>query len=416
MKESRVFVTWNFIENEIINRHAAPVTPDGIPVYEINSNEMKISNDPFLYTTDIDVMLIYKYGDLLKRFGTLYGDRGQVLETTSTGESVPANSDVHGYLSNIYLDGKFVKESIENAETLKEALEVMLNKMSQAAVQLWDFKLYVDPTDEKVSKVIDINFTADADRREMMHPDKVFSLGGYGGTSVINSISFSSTMTNQLALTHFFARNKGIEDQKISLSSDNDIAGKIMLQGVYDRILNNLRMPSTQPETSLDPQAKKIAEEEKEEDFTLTEEEIKDQILNNGFNSNGIIVFDPDARKFLGEVFRRQKGNINRHVVLYPLEVEVGIDGLSGLLPGFIFQLDNSPGIYRRNGIFQIMEVNHEIGDDDWQTNIRAKFRFNPPEKELGASLDVIRKGSIKRALKELQDEDESSTGEGASE
>ena len=402
MKEDRVFVTWNFIENEIVNRHAAPIFGrQDIPVYQLNSDGQQISNDEYLYSTDIEVMLLYKHGQLLKRFGTYYDENGQAQGGTS---------ETYGYISNIYLNGKFVKEVIENSETLEEALNKLLNKMSFTAVQLWDFRIYVDPKKETVAKVIDSNLT-DEDDLKNIEPNNVFSFGGYGGTSIINSVNYTSKMTNQLALTHFFARNKGQEDADVTLSDDSDVASEMMFQGVNDRILRNLRMPQTTPEKIRNQDAKKIAEEEKEEDYTkgFSEEDVKNKILGEGITDSGqIIVFDDQARKFLGEWFRRQNAsNLTQQIVLFPLEVEVGIDGISGLLPGYVFQLDNTPGIYRRNGVFQILEINHNITDDDWQTNVRAVFIYNPPKpSELGQSIEVKRKGSIDRALRELTDEE----------
>ena len=64
--------------------------------------------------------------------------------------------------------------------------------------------------------------------------------------------------------------------------------------------------------------------------------------------------------------------------VLTPIEVNLTIDGVSGLSSGEYFHIDGIPEIYNRIGVFQITNIKHSLNADGWTTTIEAGFRINP--------------------------------------
>ena len=69
--------------------------------------------------------------------------------------------------------------------------------------------------------------------------------------------------------------------------------------------------------------------------------------------------------------------NIRNRKVVIPIEIDMTIDGLSGLLPGDIFKVDYLPKIYRENTYFQIFTIGHTLSTSGWETQIGAKMRLD---------------------------------------
>lgn len=61
---------------------------------------------------------------------------------------------------------------------------------------------------------------------------------------------------------------------------------------------------------------------------------------------------------------------------LTPIDINITIDGLSGLSCGEFFNIDGVPEIYNKIGVFQITNTSHSISNDGWTTKIEASFRI----------------------------------------
>ena len=70
--------------------------------------------------------------------------------------------------------------------------------------------------------------------------------------------------------------------------------------------------------------------------------------------------------------------NIREQQVIIPIEVDMTIDGISGLLPGDIFKVDYLPKIYREFTYLQVMSVEHTVSTSGWETKIGAAMRLDP--------------------------------------
>ena len=62
--------------------------------------------------------------------------------------------------------------------------------------------------------------------------------------------------------------------------------------------------------------------------------------------------------------------------LLTNVEINLTIDGISGITCGETFKLDGVPEQFNRLGVFQIMNTTHNINKDGWITGIKA--RYNP--------------------------------------
>jgi hypothetical protein len=73
---------------------------------------------------------------------------------------------------------------------------------------------------------------------------------------------------------------------------------------------------------------------------------------------------------------------------IIPIDLDLTIDGIGGLVPGNLFKIDFLPEIYRKYTYFIIMSINHSITTSGWSTSINAKMKLDFPK--------MIKNGLIK--------------------
>jgi len=61
--------------------------------------------------------------------------------------------------------------------------------------------------------------------------------------------------------------------------------------------------------------------------------------------------------------------------LLIPLDLELDIDGIGGIVPGNSIQSTYLPQRYQEETIFQIFDVNHRVGSDGWTVTLAGKMR-----------------------------------------
>jgi len=67
-------------------------------------------------------------------------------------------------------------------------------------------------------------------------------------------------------------------------------------------------------------------------------------------------------------------GNINKNNPLLPIELEITVLGISGIIAGQVLKLPDGNLPFGNAGIFQVKEVNHTV-NDKWETTIKLGFR-----------------------------------------
>ena len=369
------WVSWGFIEDIIINEHMKVVADvvDGFKPLEIDSRGVLISNDPFLATTDPDVMIISK---------------GQ--NTTLGVRPFDVSDDEYsGVLRAIYVNVKVIKDIFEKSETLQEALKQILNRIQVAAENIWNFKLYVDPIRDKL-RIIDLNYVSAL--ADQINPKEVFSFGGFGSNSIIKGLSLQTDLTNQMSLKFAYAINKDTMTESNSSINDRSDVGLKTLYGNYrDLVLEKLRLENPKSDGSGQGGISKGVSDVTEinrEKSNLDEDQLKELIKSGQrieVEGTNFIALNSVASEYLAQYLRRRTiDNRRRHQnLLVPLKVDITIDGTSGLIPGNIFRIENIPKIYFDIGVFQVISVNHTINNDNWDTNIQAIYRFIDIDDEL---------------------------------
>ena len=65
-----------------------------------------------------------------------------------------------------------------------------------------------------------------------------------------------------------------------------------------------------------------------------------------------------------------------------PIELTLTTYGISSLMPGDIFTVDYLPKHYRESVYFQVMQINHEINNQTWNTTLQTVMRIQPNKKQ----------------------------------
>ena len=372
-----IYVTWGFIERNVITKHGCPAVDADWFVFEMDSSNTRVSNDGFLYSRDSDILINNNGNNTMIEFST--PPKNYNAEIFG---KVDEKSTTVGFLNNVYVRRSVLVDAFKNSETLEEAVKKLINKIRYAAFDLWDLKLHTDPTKEQKAEVIDQKFVSKKsldDVKQLLIAEKntegaLFNFGGYSGTSILRSVSFTSKLTDQVALTHFFGRNKDtITSNNVVYSADSDTGIKAIYGAAVDRVLRKLQFKE---DTIQLKEAPPIEEEDKKRLITILSDE-KIAWTKSAPTSDLFFYYkNENDRKSVGQYLRRvTDDNKLKNVPIYFLEISVVIDGISGILPGHVFTMDNLPRVYRENGVFQILEISHEISSDDWETTLRAYFR-----------------------------------------
>ena len=62
---------------------------------------------------------------------------------------------------------------------------------------------------------------------------------------------------------------------------------------------------------------------------------------------------------------------------MIPIELEITIDGIGGIVPGNAFHVDYIPDRYKEFCVFQAIKVDHTVGPGGWTTTIKGLPRVD---------------------------------------
>ena len=84
-----------------------------------------------------------------------------------------------------------------------------------------------------------------------------------------------------------------------------------------------------------------------------------------------------DLTEFYGLLFNAYVTS-RKTPVLLPIELQIGLYGISTLQPGDVFRVDYLPEVYVKQAYFQTMRVNQKVDSSGWFTTLETQFRRRP--------------------------------------
>ena len=377
------FVSWGFLEDEIINPTMAfsnegKREKGGFFPVKIDSTNSFISNDPRLISVDKNILINHESSNSLLNFNDPKGDK------------------LTGVLRHIYINYDFILKTFGTSETLKDFFEELTNIANNASSNIWRLTHYVDPLSERL-RVIDQRYTNNA--ADNLVPRSVFSLGGFGKETVLKEIDLVSKLTSQLAMTYIFAKNKDSDSEQDTISNAKDDMGiKTLYGGFDDLVVHKVKiLNKVAPEDLKIEDAQKAKEQVEKKRAELEQGSTEEEVLDTGkveplpgIKQDAFLVKDAKGQDSLRRYLHRktEKNKRRKQQLFPPLELNLTIDGIGGIIPGNIFRIENIPEVYEKFGIFQVIRVEHDITPEVWNTNISAYFKIIDFDVETGDTLD----------------------------
>lgn len=308
------------------------------------------------------------------------------FDPKAPGTNGPGSSG-EGLISNIMLNLAFIEEVANEAKSLDEFMDQLLQGIQDACGGHWDLVICPDPDNPQIVRVIDQNMKTPSDTVNGFHFD------GIGRKSICRDISIETDIDSKMAAVVMYGSNKH-QDADVT-KSPQPMGGKGSSEystwgaGIKDLVMADIGLRDSkgqEPEVDCCNQAtghNGNATDSAWSGYFKSAEELANKVTPDA--SEGMVTA---MRKLLNTANPDQalptKDGVSvaafhneDHTITIPLKVGLTIDGISGIKWGNMFSFTNSTPIPTRykNFSFQITKVEHEISDDGWKTTLGSVMR-----------------------------------------
>jgi len=317
----------------------------------------------------IDNGIIKNYGNICYADGYTTNDMG-----------VNKDPKEWGFLDDLYVNFEFASDILSTSNlNVKDALYQILNGMSSAVNDLWNFQILESQAPEgnkwelkkgtPILVIRDMNLTY-KDKGESPY---VFNL--IGTNSIFKEAAFNMEMSgakmNQV-IGNRLGNQMGTETQPF--------IGKLFSKGNTDSVLYEMDLRKETADESVDEEKTETDEELKKNNYAnflgklgtypkvnLEKKDIKDGFIIN--DSSYVAIYD-DAQ-LLKLAKSQQSSEVSP---LLPIKFSFTINGVSGIKRGDKFKVKGIPKMYDR-GFFQVTGVKQTVQGMSWDTEVEGQFR-----------------------------------------
>ncbi len=117
-----------------------------------------------------------------------------------------------GYIRNILISYDLITTAFENANTLREGMQLLFDEINKDVDGFWKFEVVMDPYIDGNVKVIDVNSTPEnaqtllEDRVGKENPEsKLFTFPSWGEKSIVKSQTLNSKVPSSMAVSAMYA-------------------------------------------------------------------------------------------------------------------------------------------------------------------------------------------------------------------
>ncbi len=324
-------------------------------------------------------------------------------DPVSPGNLIEAPKWTWGYLEDLYVNFDFAIEIIKTPGILaKDGLQQILNGMSSAVNNFWDFQVVedVDPTTKQIRlSVVDMNFSEFGNKT---YPKFYHT----GVESIFKTISYTidipSAMKNQIiakrlavsdvstgGTTQYKAKfNPFLPDPDPTLwgSSYKDLLFEPLSKSAGYGAGSNPPPPPPPANNAITLNAREFVKKAGIYLKTVDPAVIKgtsdaeilalvrQEFIYVGTFSDSAI-FDYLKTIELNGVDHKRGATNTAPGILLPLGVNFTAPGVGGLEFGYSFQLHDTLDKFKDTGIFQITDIIHTVSDSFWEVSVETKFR-----------------------------------------
>lgn len=302
-----------------------------------------------------------------------------------------------GVIGNIYVNLEYIYKLVINenlaAQDKKEKNDIalfdlikqMISGISTAIGNVANFELHVDPTDNNIARIIDVNYVDITDRDEAYK--NAFILETHNTKSVVRSYKLESQIFPEQSSIIAI----GAQAQGGALGADVNTLIDFN-QNLVDRIISKKEAPTTTSKS--DPQEEMKIKAEALVKNTQTLLSYINKIDPSWWEFKG----DYDASKAseysnaLKDIINFYKSLVSvdsKNRAIIPTKLSIEMDGIGGIVIGNLFRLpdDLLPRGYKGGKVgskiaYAVTGLGHSLQNNDWKTNIDAQFIILDKPKE----------------------------------
>ena len=335
-----------------------------------------------------------------------YIENGTITEGPAAGKSVDFSNTLNkkqnqwGLLDDLYVNFDFAAGILDSTNiTIKDALYQILNGMSSAVNDLWNFQIMETQAPNAITidgvkikkgdsivSIKEVNFTPNGEKPE------VFTFSLIGTDSIFKDASLDLDMSG--------AKMNQVIGSRLNIKSNEETqpnVGKLYAKGLEDKILGAVYRKAEKPDGETG------SGEENEEDKKKRIEanylnflgklgqypqvdirafkrsgKKEDRTITNKFDINDVLYVASYDDKQLLKLGKGQIDKYNDVSILLPINFSFTIHGISGIKRGDKFSVTGIPKKYEDEGFFQVISVKHTIQGMEWTTEITGGYRnFN---------------------------------------
>ena len=359
VSDEEAYISWGFLEDEIVTKHTTTESAAAVKMPVMRS-----------YQYDSDgkedgPVLIY-------RPSKLENLKGEILKIDAGGPFKPFKSEKNdgAPLRNLVLNVKIVQEAFEIATTLQDALEKLFTDINDAACNIWDFRIVAHEEKPGEMGVIDANW---GENTVSKMKDKAFVFPTWRRDSIVRDQSLQASIPDALATTIVYGANQPKDDKSETQNKSLQEASKTMTK--KDKADPCLEKPKRAPDAKTRDNAESTDFDSSQTDsqIGLSEATGKDRVQDPEATEETKL--SDEQAKLCKEI---QKEKSEKVPVIYPINLELTIDGIAGICWGNTVHTAFIPKIYKDNVVFQVTTVSHAVNTGDWETVVDTVCRIAP--------------------------------------
>jgi hypothetical protein len=357
-QENFSFITWGLLE-EIINRRFVSKNAEFL---KLDSSATKLRFHTNLVSTDSSVCILpnrnaprYNKGKLLdgQRFNLSINGINHREFPNSYGEL----GDDEMWLYSLFVNVKLVKSVFERTETVRDALRELLDYISGALVDNYEFQI-----DQRGSttQIVDVSYS----KYNSSTPRYKFNFNQ--ANSFIRSLDIDLNHTTATQMQAIYGAGGGNSN----------------IQGPFDSSITPI-IPRGEDKLDL------FAPDLIDDDDTETVDEVTTSLDNkpsDGHFGSFWIKTDsgwnnyvyPDKETVIQHMYGSDIAGepVNSGTTIPNLSITLTVDGISGIRYWDAFNVDYVPAIYNEQGFFFVTAINHTVISGDWTTTIHGNYRL----------------------------------------
>jgi len=356
-----------------------PDTPFPSEMYQLVSLPTKICNHQYLASTDPRICIlpgqtgvsqVVSFDDQTQNQVEFISDAAgneklEGLQSFKLFTDQDKTERTYGFLPHILINTNFINKCFKNATTIKDAMQKVLDGMSQSCGNIWNFKFQIDGEgDSGTTKIIDANYANS-------HVDVVAQFPVQRMNSIVTGYSLQSKIPNAMAVMALYGNNTAFDD--------GTVPNKLYELGnmFVDLAHENIQVPISNAEPTADDNTFIIPKDVKGRVQGLV------HLLTYHIHDNLTEEHVSNAGRLLETILNdKANANVGDNALLdhniVPVKMSFELDGISGIHYGHALLSTHLPARYKDTVCFQVTNVKHSITTSGWKTTVESIMRRRP--------------------------------------